>query len=108
MLLSEPPNNVAAGRDSLSSGGSAVCGDCAPQLPPIQVISTSVSTAVDLCMATVTCFSYRRLLYAPYQVHKRYGIRGPRPTPFWGSYWDIKKMVRKPVDSMPLFANETV
>ena len=26
-------------------------------------------------------------------MHKRYGIRGPRPTPFWGSYWDIKRMV---------------
>ena len=30
--------------------------------------------------------SNRRLLYAPYQVHKRYDIRGPRPTPFGGSY----------------------
>jgi len=37
----------------------------------------------------------RRPLYAaaPYQVHKRYGNRGPRPTPFWGSYWDMKRMV---------------
>ena len=34
-----------------------------------------------------------RILYAPYHVHKQYGIKGPIPEPFWGSYSDIKKMV---------------
>ena len=38
---------------------------------------------------------YCRLLYAPYHVHKQYGIKGPRPEPFWGSYSDIKKMVKR-------------
>ena len=31
-LNCKPPNNVAARHDSLPSGGSAVCSDCAPQL----------------------------------------------------------------------------
>ena len=34
-----------------------------------------------------------RFLYAPYQVHKKHGIVVPNPTPFWGNYWAVKKMV---------------
>ena len=31
--------------------------------------------------------------YAPFQVLKRYGIKGPQPKPFYGSYQEIQKLV---------------
>lgn len=36
---------------------------------------------------------FRRFIYAPYQVLKRYGIKGPTPVPFFGNYREVAKMV---------------
>ena len=34
-----------------------------------------------------------RFAYAPYQVWKRFGIKGPSPVPFFGNYRELAKMV---------------
>jgi len=31
--------------------------------------------------------------YAPFQVLKRYGIKGPQPVPFYGNYKEAEKVV---------------
>ena len=36
-----------------------------------------------------------RLCYAPYQLFKSVGIKGPKPTPFLGNYNDLKNMVHE-------------
>ena len=56
----------------------------------------------DSCVATHHChiklffFIAFRYAYAPYQFLKRYGIKGPPPTPFLGHYKDrIKRLPKK-------------
>lgn len=36
-----------------------------------------------------------RFYYAPYQLFKSYGIKGPAPIPFFGNYREEAKMVRQ-------------
>ncbi len=38
-------------------------------------------------------FSLSRYFYAPYQIWKKYGIKGPTPVPFFGNYREESKMV---------------
>ena len=42
-----------------------------------------------------------RFLYAPYQLLKKCGIKGPTPTPFFGHYKERVKMVRMPLPILP-------
>ena len=43
--------------------------------------------------SAVNCVRFR-FAYAPYQFLKRFGIKGPTPTPFLGNYKDRIKMVK--------------
>ena len=38
---------------------------------------------------------FNRFAYAPFQVLKNYGIKGPTPVPFFGDYKDKVKMVMR-------------
>ena len=52
----------------------------------------TLSYAMDLLL---------RFLYTPYQLLKKYGIKGPTPTPFFGHYKERVKMVRMPPPILP-------
>ena len=53
---------------------------------------TSVSHCMwqDINMCSILCC---RFAYAPYQVLKNCGIKGPKPVPFFGNYREETKMV---------------
>ena len=49
---------------------------------------------ISLCVQIRKLHCMNRFTYAPYQVLKRCGIKGPTPMPFFGNYREEVKMVR--------------
>jgi len=55
------------------------------------VLSSPLWLAVTAVIALVV-YLYYSYAYAPFQVLKRYGIKGPQPVPFYGNYKEAEKV----------------